>query len=219
MNFSDMWQTWLKVTTSPNEATFEAERQKPSATLSTALIWMVIYAVIAAILGWISSMLFAGAMQSALPQALAQFDLPAETRAQLQQVMTSGLFAGLGSANLSAIITIPLFFLISVGVFHLIAKLLGGIGEYGRFAYLNAAFTAPLGILSSLISLLPVVGCVAIAIPIYEIFLAYLAVRTEHKLSSGRALITVLLPLLAVLALACCLIFGLVSLLAGLRSN
>ena len=56
MNFADMWQTWLKATTSPNELTYEELRQKPDAKLSTALIWMVIYGAIAAVAGLISSM-------------------------------------------------------------------------------------------------------------------------------------------------------------------
>ena len=219
MNLSETWQTWLKVTTSPNEATFDAERQKPNATLAMALIWMVIYAVIATVIGFVASLVFVGAVQSALPQILAQADLPPETKAQVEQIMNSGLFVGVGAAKFSAILTIPLFFLLITGVYHLIAKLLGGAGSFGRFAYLNAAFSAPLGILSSLIIVVPFVSCVAILIPFYEIFLTYLAVKTEHQLTSGKALITVLLPIFAMLAAGCCLLFGVIGLLASIRSN
>ena len=49
MDFAGIFQTWITVLTKPSEATFEAERQKPNANLTTAIIWIVIAAVILAI--------------------------------------------------------------------------------------------------------------------------------------------------------------------------
>ena len=125
MNFSETWQTWVRVLTSPNEATFEAERQKPSATLTTALIWMLIAGVIVGVLGFIQSLMMAGSIQGAIPQVLAQLDLPPETEAQLTPLLNSGALGGMGAANLSAIISVPIGFLIGVGILWLVAKLLG----------------------------------------------------------------------------------------------
>ena len=109
--------------------------------------------------------------------------------------------------NLTAIITVPLFFLIGVGIYHLIAKLLGGQGEFGRYAYLNAAYAAPLGIVASLLSLVPFASCLTIFISIYQIVLAYFATKVEHRLTSGRALLTVLLPVIVVVGLMACAVF------------
>ncbi len=64
MNFSDMWQTWLKATTSPSEATYLELRQKPNATVTTAILWMVIYAVIASVIGLLGGMLALNTMSA-----------------------------------------------------------------------------------------------------------------------------------------------------------
>lgn len=215
MNLSETWQTWLRVLTSPSEATFEAERQKPSATLSTALIWMVIAGVITGVLGYLQSIMMAQSMRGAIPQMLEVLDLPAEAEAQLVQISETGAFGGLGAASLGSIISVPLGFLIGVGILWLLARLLGGTGEYGRYAYLNATYTAPMTILIALLNLVPVLGgCLAFIIYIYELVLTYYATKVEHQLSSGRALIVVLLPIIFVLLLVLCLVFFFVGILA-----
>ena len=58
---------------------------------------------------------------------------------------TGGTFA-----SLSLIIVGPIGFLISVGVYHVIASILGGRGQFGSYAYLLATFGAPLMIVNSL---------------------------------------------------------------------
>ena len=222
MNLSDMWQTWLKATTSPNDATFAELRQKPDANLTTAVIWMAIYGVIAAIAGMISSFIFAGTIQSALPSALQQLNLPPEEMAQVEQVLrflAGNMMAGAGLASLANIIWVPVWFLIGVGIYHLLAKLLGGVGEYGRFAYLSAAFSAPLGIVTTLLSLVPLAGCVTPLIGIYSLVLSYFALKAEHQLSSGRAIMVILIPLILVMVLMACVVFGAIGMIASLQSQ
>ena len=91
---------------------------------------------------------------------------------------------------------VPIGFLVGTAIYFVIAKLLGGTGDFGRYAYLNASFSAPLTILSSIISVIPVLGCISIFIGIYQLVLTYYSTKVEHNLTSGRALIVVLLPLL-----------------------
>ena len=50
MDFSSIFQTWLNVLTKPGEEVFAAEREKDSATLKTALVWIILASVIAALL-------------------------------------------------------------------------------------------------------------------------------------------------------------------------
>jgi hypothetical protein len=216
MNLSETWQSWLRVTTSPGEPTFEAERQKPQATLTTALIWMLIAGVVAAILGLIQSAASAGAVQSSISQGLAMADLPPETRVQLEQFLNSGVLGTLGGVSLGSIVTVPLGFLVGTGILFLLARLLGGTGDFGRYAYLNAAFTAPLTILSSLLSIIPVIGCLTIFIGIYQLVLTYYSTKVEHNLSSGRALIVVLIPIILVLLLVFCFVFFIVGALLAI---
>lgn len=222
MNFADMWQTWLKATTSPNEATFEELRQKPDANVTTAIIWMAIYGVVSAVVGIISGIIFAGTMQSMLPSILSQMNLPPAEAAQAEQVLrifSGGGMGFVGFASLGNIITVPLFFLVGVAVYYLISRALGGTGDFGRYAYLNAAFSAPLGILTTLLSLVPFAGCITPLITIYSLVLVYFATKVEHQMSSGRAIWVVLIPFLVVVALMLCALFGIIGLVASLQSQ
>lgn len=222
MNFSDMWQTWLKATTSPNDATFEELRQKPDATITTAIIWMAIYGAVSALAGIISGVMFAGAMNSVVPTLMTQMELPPTEAAQVEQALrmfSGGGFGMVGFSSLANIVMVPLFFLVGVGIYFLIAKVLGGAGEFGRYAYLNAAFSAPLGILTTLLGLVPFVGCISPLISIYSLVLVYFATKAEHRLSSGRAIWVVLIPVLVVVLLFGCFIFSIVGLVASLQNR
>jgi hypothetical protein len=222
MNFSDMWQTWLKATTSPNETTFEELRTRPDATVTTAIIWMAIYGAISAVIGIIGGMMALSTMNSVVPTVMSQLELPPAEAAQVEQALraiTGGGagMVGAGFASLANIVMVPLFFLIGVGIYYLIAKVLGGTGEFGRYAYLNAAFAAPLGILTSLLGLVPFIGCITPIISIYSLVLVYFATKAEHQMSSGRAIWVVLIPLVIVFALFGCLFFSLIGLIASLQ--
>ena len=116
MNFAEMWQTWLKATTSPNDATFEELRQKPEANVTTAIIWMAIYGAVSAVVGIIGGLMFANTMNSVLPDILAQMELPAAEAAQAEQMLRiftgGGLGLATGFASLVNIVVVPLMFLI-----------------------------------------------------------------------------------------------------------
>ena len=222
MNFSELWQTWLKASTSPSDATFADLRLKPNANITTAVIWMAIYGAIAAIAGLVSSLIFAGTVQGALPSVLQQLDLPPAEMAQVEQALRflpGNVAVGAGFSSLANIIWVPVWFLIGVGIYHLIAKLLGGTGEYGRLAYLSAAFSAPLGIVTTLLSLIPLAGCVTPLIGIYTLVLSYFAVKVEHQLSSGRAIMVILIPALVLIVLVMCFIFGIVGMIMAVQNS
>ena len=51
ISITAMLQTWVNVLTKPGEKVFAAERSKSSATLSTALAWIFLASVMAALLG------------------------------------------------------------------------------------------------------------------------------------------------------------------------
>lgn len=222
MNFAEMWQTWLKATTSPNDATFEELRSKPEANVTTAIIWMAIYGAVSAVVGIISGLIFANTMRTVLPDVLEQLELPPAEMAQVEQVLravTGGGFGMAGFASLANIVMAPLFFLLSVGIYFLLARLLGGTGDFGRYAYLNAAFAAPLGILTTLLSLAPFVGCISPLISLYSLVLVYFATKVEHRLSSGRAIWVVLIPLLVIFVLIGCFLFSIIGMVASLQNR
>ncbi len=201
MDFNSIFQTWKKVLTNPGVETFEAERQESSAILSTALVWMVLASVIAALLGLLQAQIFSSAM-GGMGQIVGL--LPAELQGQFGTITDTSASGG-AFASLAIIIIGPLSFLIGVGIYHVIASTLGGRGQYGRYAYLTATFAAPLLIVSSILGFVPLAGsCASVILAIYQFVLAYYATRAEYGLSQGRAIIVVVAPLLAVLALVVC---------------
>ena len=207
MDFSAAIETWRRVLTQPGEPAFEQEKYSPNATLQTALIWMAIAGVVAAIFGFLAGLVGA----SSAAAMLSQMDLPPEAQAQMGPMIS----AMTGSAGLAAIITVPLFFLIGSFILHLLAKMFGGQGEFSTFAYLSATYQAPLTAASAVLSVIPFAGgCVAALLGIYSYVLAYFAVKVNYGLTNGRAIAVVLIPIALLVVLAMCfgvLVVGLFS--------
>ena len=201
MDISSIFQTWLNVLTKPGEEVFAAEREKDSATLKTALVWIILASVIAALLATLRARIFSSQL-GGLGQIVEL--LPADLQEGIGPAMAIDT-AGGTALSLLSIISGPLSFLISVGIYHLIASVFGGRGQFGRYAYLSATFMAPLMIVSSLLIFVPILGfCLTIFLGIYQVVLTFYATKVEYQLSQGRAIVVVLVPILAVLLLAAC---------------
>lgn len=192
-----MFQTWVTVLARPGIQVFEAERLKPSATLTTALVWTVLAGVVVALLELLHAQLYPSPswsmwpLSDLIPPVIrdAMETTPGRSRTQI----------------LAGIVTAPIFLLISVGVQHLIASAwgpdrgyldpLGGkpLGKFGRYAYLNATFGAPLSIINSLLNLVPLLHfLIAFIMAIYGLVLTYYATKAEYGLSRGRAIVVIL---------------------------
>lgn len=203
IDLRSMFQTWVKVLTNPGAGVFEAERLKPSATLTTAIIWMVLAGAATTLLDLFHSQLYSSPLGSMWP---------------LSGQMSSEFFAAMEEVQdrsqlqiLSDFVTAPVIFIISVGVQHLIASQLGmdrirlepsgenRFAKFGRYAYLNATFTAPVSIVSSLLSFVPLLNCLIIPVlAIYSVVLAYFATRVEYELSRGRAIVVIFVATLII---------------------
>lgn len=210
MNLSNVFQTWLNVLTHPNDETFVQEAEKPDANLTTALIWIVIAGVVTAILSFIAGSLAMGAQGPLFQQIIDQMDLPPEASAQMNAMLSGGLMAGMmGAVSLMSIFTTPIFFLIGVGVLYLIARMLGGTGDFGKYAYLIAVFQAPLIMVQALLGLVPLLGgCIGLVATIYGFVLTYFATKVGHNLTAGKAMAVVLIPVGVLLALFSCIILA-----------
>ena len=221
MDFASIFQTWITVLTKPSEATFEAERQKPNANLTTAIIWIVIAAVILAIFSAIGVVIagFIGGGATAMQSLLDQADLPPEVAAQLA-AMTAGGAGSAFSTFCFTLILAPIGFLIGSGIHFLIAKLLGGTGSYEEQTYLMATFVAPIMIITGIVGVIPFLGgCVSFLVFIYQLFLTYLAVKVVHRLETGRAVVVAVGPILIFFLCLLCLSIGAFALIFGAASN
>ena len=219
MDFKGMFQTWLKVLSSPGQEVFVTARESAAAKLSTALVWIILASIVSALLGLVQTQLAVAGMEGSFETMLEQFraELPPDAPPELLSAFESFFEVMptlIGSASLSTIIVGPLSFLIVVGVFHVIASLLRGQGHYGRFAYLVAAYWAPITIASSLLGIVPIVGaCLGPILIVYAFVLTFFAAKVEYGLSDGRAITVAVAPILLGLLLGICfvvVIFGVV---------
>jgi hypothetical protein len=210
MDFGRMFQTWINVLTKPSEETFEGERGQPGATLSTALIWMAIAGVIAAVFGGIGAGI-QGLMGGIGGLGTFLEMLPPEVADQYGPLLAQQ--AGFSLATIAGtfcftLIAVPIAFLIGSGIWFVIAKLFGGTGEFEEQSYLLATISAPMTIINGVLAIIPFVGaCLSLLIVIYQLVLTYFAMKVSHNLTSGRALGVVLTPVVIALICGVCL-FG-----------
>ena len=114
----------------------------------------------------------------------------------------------------------PIGFLIGSGIYFLIAKLFGGTGSFEEQTYLLATFQAPIGIVSSVISIIPILGgCVSFLLFIYQLVLTYFAIRVVHRLGGGQAAVVAVAPVLIVLLCVICVSIVGVMIIAGAAAN
>src|SRR5262245_51154575 len=176
MDFSRMFQTWMNVLTKPSEATFQNELNQPQVSLGTAIIWIVIAAVILAILSAIGAVIagLLGTGSSIMQMLLSQANLPPEIQSQL--MASNGVTAGAVLTSLcGTVIAAPIGFLIGSLIYFGIAKLLGGVGNFEQNTYILSTFSAPLMIVSGALGVIPFVGgCLGLVVWLYQIFLTYL---------------------------------------------
>jgi hypothetical protein len=220
MDFAAMFQTWRNVLTKPGEPVFEEERHKPAATLTNALIWMVIAGIVAAIFGairvGINNLVWG---PTSLAPFIEQFDLPPEVAAQLAPLGSCGLGLQLSIACI-AVLTVPIVFLISSVIHLALAKVVGGTGSFEEHTFLLATIRAPLTVVSSVINIIPFLGgCVAFALLIYQIVLTYFAMKTAHNLTTGKALFVAITPPLIALLCLCGIIVTLVGTMAAMMGG
>jgi len=100
------------------------------------------------------------------------------------------------------------------GICHLSASLFGGKGSYAglfsgfAFANLPGVFAAPLAV----VGMLPVVGALlaglgSFGVVVWSLVLSILAVRENYLVSTGRAVLIILLPFVALMVLGLLVIF------------
>lgn len=197
----------------PSVATFEEYERND---LGWALIYTAIAAVISAILGAIGFAIRGPAME----QTLRQFE------DQLGgQPLPPGFAAFAGGGGLTLTIVTALFgsivgFFIWTGIVYLLGRAFGGTGAYGELAYDVALFSAPITVISSLISIAGIgplaclTGLISLALGIYNIYLTWLSVQSGMNLPGNKALLVILIPILVVLLL-CCGLFALIFIAAA----
>jgi hypothetical protein len=193
---------YIKVTTKPGPMTFAEEMGKAS----WDIVWvqLIFYAIISTILSYLATLISGTNLNTPTSGGTVN-------PALLQSIRSITLGITFGQ-----IILIPLFFFIGMAIIYGLARAFGGQGTFLTQSYTYLLFDVPLGIVSSLIALIPIAGgFIAIAIGIYRIVLAIFSVMAVHRLSGGRATAVVLIPIGVALLLACGLAVLVVALFAA----
>jgi hypothetical protein len=172
---SSMFGIWLPAITRPVLATYEELlKEEPNPTLSKALGWIAIAGVIAGAVGGLLNLLFGMARGESLGTLLAPW---------LKTLVATPVGALISFVILSAI-------------WLVIARAFGGQGNLGSQSYLLAAAEAPVSIISGCLATIPGVGSViAWLASIYVVYLTVLALRAAHRFGWGKAVATLLIPI------------------------
>jgi hypothetical protein len=100
------------------------------------------------------------------------------------------------------IVSVPLGFFIWMGLLYLMAQAFRAQGTFLKQCYVSVLYLVPLGIVGSLLALIPSLGLLSLAVFIYGIVLQVYALMAAHCLRGGEATAVVLLPALVILLLA-----------------
>jgi len=197
------FELWISVLKKPKE-TFKKE--KKNASVKKAILEMVKAGFIIGLAICLFSMLVL------FPDYYSKHEGCSSPKSISEKDCYSGLYGGL-ILSFGIIIVLPLLFAISLLAIQFIywvsAKMLGGKGGYGEQAYLMSLHQAPFMPLLILLCILMVmlmgigsrtISTIASILPIvalyYSFYLFVLALKTTHELSTGRAILAWLLPVI-----------------------
>ncbi|HEY6284158.1 MAG TPA: Yip1 family protein [Ktedonobacteraceae bacterium] len=170
-------QRYLNALVKPSVATYTAD--KGNASWSLVWIQLLAWAVLDAMLG-----------------LLVNFIYPPATGTTFSRLFSLATSIGL-------IGVVPLLFFLLMGIVFLLAKAFGGQGTFLEQCNSSLYIQAPLGIFSKLLALIPVVGRILNSIlSLYGIVLQVFVIMAVHRLSRGKAIATILIPLVTIGLLA-----------------
>ncbi len=179
---SELPRQYLNVLTKPSAQTFAAELGKAEwRSVWLQLLGWGIFAAIIGFLAWLVAPFAVNLFPGLTPQAVQAFVPHAPYGGQ--------------------IVSVPLGFFFWMGLFYLMAKVFNGQGTFLGQCYASVLFQTPLGLISSILAVIPYLSWINVALFIYGIVLQVFAIMAAHRMSGGRATAVVLLPAVAILVL------------------
>jgi Yip1 domain len=106
------------------------------------------------------------------------------------------------ASSIGLIFVVPLLFFLLMGIVYLLAKSFGGQGTFLQQCHSSLQIQVPLGIMSKILALIPVVGRILNSIlSLYGIVLQVVVIMAVHRLSRGKAIAVLLIPVLGIAVL------------------
>jgi hypothetical protein len=191
-------QVWIKAITEPHVASFQQILDDPAARMTRGLIWLftvsLIYALISMLVSFISY------------QRFSDYGLGTETDYSILLILCG--------TPIIAIITM-VGYLLSSAIFNLIARLLGGEGNFEKLVYITSAFISPMLLITGVIAFIPIVNLLSYLTGIYTLVLYVVAFMTVYKFSTGKAILAYFLPTIV----ACIIFAGSIIVLVPVLAN
>lgn len=89
--------------------------------------------------------------------------------------------------------------LVAVGFIYVVSRALGGSGSYEKLFNTMAAFQVPISVVTAVVSVVPLVGCLSGFIGIYGLVLVVIANKVVMGYDTGKAVIaSVVIPVVVV---------------------
>lgn len=110
--------------------------------------------------------------------------------------LVAGLFSVVTGGGVASIITSPIGtligFFIGSAIIFVLAKVVGGTGDFNGNSFMLSLFGVPIGIINEVLGFVPAVGgIVGLVLGLYSLFLLYFGLQSYHGLDSTKALIVV----------------------------
>lgn len=201
-----LWdEIWLRAI-NPSVATFESILRDPGLSDKRAHMWIFVSTLVGIM---IRILITIGINSSPRLSTLKEFN-PSSTT-QDPGLLVCTLF-------ISPFIAVFMVMFTS-GILQWFARMFGGTGTYSKLLYARAAYIAPLNIVMSPLSAVPLVSYLNILIGLYLCILEVIAVKTVNRFSWGSAIVTTLLPVMVLGMLLGCIILAIAFRLGGSALN
>jgi hypothetical protein len=97
------------------------------------------------------------------------------------------------------IVVVPMLFFLLMGFVYLLARAFGGQGAFLEQCNASLSIQVPLGILSKLLALIPGIGRILNSVlSLYGVVLQVFVIMAVHRLSRGKAIATILIPVVTI---------------------
>src|SRR6266849_1924639 len=106
------------------------------------------------------------------------------------------------ASSIGLIVVVPILFFLLMGIVYLLARAFGGQGTFLEQCNISLQIQVPLGIMSKILALIPVVGRILNSIlSLYGIGVQVVVIMAVHRLSRGKAIAVLLIPVVGIAVL------------------
>jgi hypothetical protein len=192
-------QAWIVALTQPNEQSYSALADDPSASVGKAFAWV-----------------FVSGLVSFGVASLLRLAFISTTLSTMEQARDASL--GLGVITIAALVCLAplsaamtgIFLMASAGIQQFVAGALGGEGSFSRLYYVVAAYTAPISLIGTVLSVIPFLGaCLSAILGFYALALNALAIKAVNRFGWGSAVLSMLVPVVFLVLIFIIVFFGL----------